>query len=87
VAAAVARSPLAERIQRLDLSKGTLTDKGANALLESPALRRLEALDLHHHYLSEEKVAEMRAVFGSRVNLDDRQVEEEEDARYVAVSE
>ncbi|MCC6540439.1 MAG: STM4015 family protein [Bryobacterales bacterium] len=87
VAVAVARSPLAERIKVLDLSKGTLSDKGANALLESPALRRLESLDLHHHYLSAEMEEEMRAVFGERVNLADRQDGEDEEDRYVAVSE
>ncbi len=62
LAQAVAGSPLLERVQILDLSLGNLTDDGAKALLASPAVRRLEKLDIHHHFVSPEVVAELLAL-------------------------
>ena len=42
-------------IETLDLSCGTLTDKGGNLLLEKlPELLNIKKLDVHHHYLSDE---------------------------------
>ena len=43
------------QIETLDLSCGTLTDKGGNLLLEKlPELTNIKKLDVHHHYLSDE---------------------------------
>ncbi len=43
------------QIETLDLSCGTLTDKGGNLLLEKlPGLPNIKKLDVHHHYLSDE---------------------------------
>ncbi|MDE5591085.1 MAG: STM4015 family protein [Acetatifactor sp.] len=43
------------QIEVLDLSCGTLTDKGGNLLLEKlPGLSNIRKLDVHHHYLSDE---------------------------------
>jgi len=62
IAHAVANAPTTERIQVLDLSGGVLTDEGARALLESNAVRNLQKLDVHHHYCSEEMVAQLEAL-------------------------
>jgi hypothetical protein len=89
VAAAIARSPLLERIRVLDLSLGTLGDEGAAALLESPAVARLEKLDIHHHYCSEEMVAKLQQL-GIEVDASDTQKPDRhgrELHHYVAVSE
>ena len=43
------------QLHTLDLSMGTLTDKGGALLLEKlPQWPNLKKLDLHYHYLSEE---------------------------------
>src|SRR5262249_54080637 len=48
---ALAKSPLMKRLRVLDLSLGTLSDSGAEALLAIPDLRRLEKLVIHHHFV------------------------------------
>jgi hypothetical protein len=85
IAAALAQSPILERIRVLDLSLGTLGDEGAAALLANPAVRRLEKLDLHHHYCSDEMMTRLQAL-GIDVDVSDQQ-DEDDGERYVAVSE
>ena len=111
LAAALANAPILHRIRVLDLSLGTLSDTGAEALLSSPYLprtdksdlppslplagkvtvipSRLEKLDVHHHYLSEEMMRRLEAL-PIRVDVSERQEEDEyrgERYRYVAVGE
>ena len=52
IAVALSSAPVVGRIQTLDLSLGNLGDAGARALLESPAVKSLRKLDIHHHYVS-----------------------------------
>jgi hypothetical protein len=60
VLAVLAASPLASRLQRLELSKGTLDDEGARALF---ALRhrfpRLSALDVSENFVSANGLREL----------------------------
>jgi hypothetical protein len=89
VAVAVAGSPLLERVRVLDLSLGTLGDRGAEALLANPAVARLEKLDLHHHFCSEAMVARLEGL-GIPVDVSERLEPEDGDGpewRYVAVGE
>jgi hypothetical protein len=89
IAAAVARALVTERIKVLDLSLGTLSDVGAMDLLQSPAIRRLERLDIHHHYCSAEMVAQLKGL-GIDVDAGESQEPDEfngESWRYVAVGE
>jgi len=86
VAAAVATSPILARLKGLDLSMGTLSDEGAEALLASPHIRGLKHLNLRHHYLSTGMMTKLRAL-GIEIDLSDRQEGEEEDDRYIEVSE
>ncbi len=85
IAVAVARSPLLGRLSGLDLSMGTLTDEGAQALLDSPHVRGLKHLNLRHHYLSPDMVKRVRGL-GIEVNVNDRK-EPDDEYRYVEVSE
>lgn len=89
-AAALATSPIVERIEALDLSMGTLGDAGAEALLKNPALARLKQIDLHHHYLSDAMMERFRRL-GPEVDLDEQeQADVDADGRsyrYVSVSE
>jgi hypothetical protein len=85
IAIAIANAPILDRIEVLDLSLGTLGDVGAEALLASPAVAKLDKLDLHHHFISEEVVARLVGI-GIEVDVSDLQ-EEEGYGRYVSVSE
>lgn len=89
IAAAVAHSPVIERLRVLDLSLGTLGDDGAAAFLSNPAVAQLELLDIHHHYCSEEMIDKLREA-GIRVDSGDPQQPDDdgdESHRYVAVGE
>ena len=89
IAVAAAHSPVIERLRVLDLSLGTLSDNGAAAFLASHAAARLELLDIHHHFCSDEMIRKLEAA-GIKVDAGDQQ-EPDEDGddlyRYVAVSE
>ncbi|GLX93150.1 hypothetical protein [Herbidospora sp. NBRC 101105] len=87
IAAAVASAPVVAQLDELDLSMGTLTDAGAEALLGGQPLSHLKVLDLHHNFLSDtmaDRVA--KALPGVDVKLHDR-FSPEDDRLYVAVSE
>ncbi|MGV9356240.1 STM4015 family protein [Streptomyces misionensis] len=93
IAAAVASAPVVAQLESLSLSMGTLTDAGAEALLNGQPLTRLRRLDLHHHFVGEAMAGRLRAALGpagTEVDLSDRQVPHQwrnEEWRYVAVSE
>ena len=86
VAQAVAKAPILDKLQTLDLSLGTLTDIGGEALLNSPAVKKLKRLDLHHHYLSDKMMAKLRKL-GIDVDVSDQDEASDEDRRYVAIGE
>jgi hypothetical protein len=89
LAVALADAPILARIKSLDLSLGTLGDRGALALAAAPATARLESIDIRHHYVSDEAVAKLDAL-GPRINAEDRQRPDrwlDEKDRYIAVSE
>lgn len=91
VAAAVANAPVVDRLEVLDLSMGTLTDAGAEALLAGRSLTHLRELDLHHHYLSPRWQKQLvEALPGVRVDVSDPQAPQEYNGRqyyYTAVGE
>lgn len=60
LACAVSEAPLLERLEVLDLSRGNMTDVGAEALLRSTAVRKLKKLDLHHHFISKPFAEQLR---------------------------
>lgn len=89
LAAALTLTPLIERIRVLDLSLGLLDDQGARALLDCPAVRRLEKLDIHHHFCSLEMVEQLQSL-GIEVDASELQTPDRwgrEEHRFVAVSE
>ncbi|MFB8085239.1 STM4015 family protein [Streptomyces sp. NPDC055992] len=93
IAAAVASAPVVAQLEYLALSMGTLSDTGALALLDGQPLTHLGGLDLHHHYLTDpvvERFKELSERHDVHVDLDeadDWDPEDEDDPRYVAVSE
>ena len=86
VAALVADAPVLDKIKVLDLSLGCLGDKGATALLNSDKVLKLEKLDLHYHYLSDD-VAKQISALPIETNVEDGQGASDEDDRYCSVSE
>ncbi|MGV9268039.1 STM4015 family protein [Kitasatospora sp. NPDC003701] len=87
IAAAVAHAPVVARLESLNLSMGVLTDQGATALLEGQPLTHLRALDLHHHFLTDELQQRLRdALPGVAVDLSEAGKPDDR-WRYVAVAE
>lgn len=85
--AAKSTEPLLNHIETLDLSLGTLGNPGATALLECPAIKSLQKLDIHYHYVTEATVAKLLEL-GIEVDANDPQKpDDDEDWRYVAVGE
>ena len=73
-------SPMLRKLRRLDLSLGTLSDEGAEALLEhAAAFRHLENLDVSGAYVSEEMVERLRATFGTALHAEDQRAGEEDE--------
>jgi hypothetical protein len=87
IAGAVAGAPVVARLETLDLSMGVLTDRGGRALLAGQPLTHLDELVLAHHYLSTEMRERIRAELpGVDVDLEE-QLHDDEDDRWIAVSE
>ncbi len=61
LAEVVLASKFIGQIETLDLSMGTLTDKGGELLLEKlPEYPNLKKLDVHYHYLSDEMMQKLQ---------------------------
>jgi predicted DNA-binding WGR domain protein len=86
IAKAVAEAPIVGRLKGLDLSMGTLSDEGGEALATSKAIKGLKHLNLRRHYLSPAMAKRIKAL-GIDVDLSDRQEAEDEDDRYAEVTE
>jgi hypothetical protein len=73
---ALAGAPVTGGLRVLDLSLGTLTDRGARVLLDTPVFRRLHRLDLHHHFVSADLCERLRQEFaaaGVRIDVSEPQ--------------
>lgn len=69
---AVLDSKYMGRLHTLDLSNGTLSDKGGQALLEKlPAYPNIRKLDLHYNYLSQEMAGKLGQM-GMDVDVSER---------------
>ncbi|MEV0664043.1 STM4015 family protein [Actinomadura luteofluorescens] len=87
IAAAVAGAPVVARLESLSLAMGILTDQGAEALLAGQPLTHLRKLDLHHHFLSDAMIEQVRAALpGVKVDLDEQE-KPDGDWHFIAVSE
>ncbi|CAN0453071.1 unnamed protein product, partial [Phaeothamnion confervicola] len=84
---AVADSPLLERLEELDLSKGTLGDEGAKILLEVPGFAKLKKLDLQDNFLSPGAAAQIGEYLPNVTTGEQRDAEEYDGDRYCSVSE
>lgn len=83
----LANSRLVARLEVLDLSMGTLTDAGAQKLIDNKAaFEHLRTLNLDDNFLSEGTIDALKQAFGDKVSAKD-QKEAWDDYRYVSVGE
>ncbi len=87
IAMEIANSPILDQLHTLDLSLGTLSDKGAEALLSSERVRKLSFLDLNYHYMSDEMIKRWQTSGMSVDVSDQQQSDDDDDWRYPAVTE
>lgn len=74
IAEAVLDCKYMDRITTLDLSMGTLTDKGGQMLLDKlPEYPNIKQLDLEYHFLSDDMMEKLEALPGVQVNVEDQQ--------------
>ena len=85
VAIAIADAPILAQLDTLDLSFGTLGDVGAEALLNSPGIKKLKNLVIQHHYISEPLQKRLSAL-GPKVKLSSPQTEDGGE-RYILCAE
>lgn len=86
VAAVVVNAPIVHQLETLDLSLGTLSDAGGEALLKLPTAGPLKKLDLHYNFLSKEMAKRLKNLPIS-VDTSGTNESEDEDWRFVAVGE
>jgi hypothetical protein len=78
----VVNSPILQGLQVLDLSMGTLADEGAIKLLDCPAARDLETLNVSQSYLSGAMIDQLIAADISLMAVEQREEEADEDPEY-----
>lgn len=84
IAFALVDSPIIENLIELDLSMGTLTDEGAEALLNCRAIHQLDTLDISENCLSDEIIKQLSAFKFEVINTGYQKHPEE---RYCSVAE
>lgn len=80
IAEAVLACKYIDRIDSLDLSLGTLTDKGGQLLLDGlPKHTNIKKLDLGYHFLSDSMMKKLEGLAGVEVDVDEQQEADEYD--------
>ena len=88
IAAAIVTSRILPRLQTLELAKGTMGDEGARAIIDNwDKFEHLAKLDLSHGYFTEGVVAELAALTGPTIVLEDMEQAADPDDRYCTISE
>ncbi len=54
-------APIIKQLETLDLSLGTLSDVGGQALLKLPTKGKLKRVNLQHHFLTNPMMKELEA--------------------------
>lgn len=85
MAQAVVASAVVRQLEVLDLSLGNLGNAGAQALLNLPRDARLKKLDIHHHYVGAELLAQLQQM-PFAIDASEQESDNQDD-RYIAHSE
>ncbi|MBN1801649.1 MAG: STM4015 family protein [Candidatus Lokiarchaeota archaeon] len=78
----IANAPILNLIEALDLSLGTLSDKGLESLLNSSLLKNLKKLDIYHHYCSSkllQRLNQFAKTTGIDVDFSEKLLEERDE--------
>ncbi|MEK4853711.1 STM4015 family protein [Paenibacillus sp. FSL H7-0756] len=87
IAVALADAPILDQLHTLDMSLGTLSDTGAEALLASERVKGLKLLNLSHHFMSDEMMLRLKNS-GLPVDVSDQQqADDDDDWRYPSITE
>ncbi|WP_197286155.1 STM4015 family protein [Paenibacillus sp. FJAT-27812] len=86
IAVAIADAPILDQLDTLDLSYGTLSDEGGEALLASERIKKLKHLNLSYHYMTGELLERWKQS-GLSVDVTDQQEADEDDWRYPFLTE
>ncbi len=86
IAGVIVNSPLMERVTTIDLSLGTLSEEGAQALLTIPPTVPLKRLQLHHHFIPAPIQKKLKAM-PFTVDLTNPADMDEDEDRFVAIGE
>ncbi len=87
IALALTTAPIVDQLEVLDLSMGTMSDIGAAALVEHAAHFAKTKINLDENCIDEGMEARLRDAFGDRVEVGDQEPGEDEEDRYISVSE
>lgn len=92
IAKAIVDAPMLAQLGELDLGMGTLTDEGAQALLDNKdKLMHLKVIDLDDNFLSPDMRTKLTDAFGAKVNIGDQgkwdDLQYDPDWLYVSVGE
>jgi hypothetical protein len=78
IAAVVVNSPIAERVETIDLSLGNLDGEGVESLKGLATNKNLKTLIISHHYAPQKKVDELKSALPFTVIAEDRQEPDDE---------
>ena len=88
IAVALATAPIVAQLDSLDLSMGVMAEAGARAIIEhSGHFAHLKKLILDDNCIDDAEVAALQEKFGDKVEIGDQEPSEDEDDRYISVSE
>ena len=90
VAAAIPKAKILKQLKTLDLSLGTMTDAGAEALAAHPdAFKHLDVLDLTRNYLTKKGIAAVKSLAKKVLTGEQEQSDDDGDEvyRYVRITE
>jgi len=88
IAVALATAPIVAQLETLDLSMGVMADAGARAIIEhSGHFAHLSRIDLSDNCIDDAEVATLEEKFGDKIDVSEQEPSDDEDDRYISVSE
>lgn len=82
------RANVVKQLETLDLSMGTMSDEGAQVLLNHAAdLSHLKTINLDDNFISDSMKTKLQDAFGNRVQVGGQKEQYDEERRYVSVGE
>tara|TARA_R110002096_G_scaffold42143_2_gene113519 strand:+ start:42480 stop:43835 length:1356 start_codon:yes stop_codon:yes gene_type:complete len=88
IAKQISSAPILGQLKTLDLSMGTMSDEGGNALVAAAdKFGHLDSINVDENFLSDECVTALKAAFGDKINIGEQEDDDDGQHRYVTVNE